>query len=548
MSPSRRCRLRTCLALSLVLVVVESVRGDETLDRALEAILRRPELSGSTFGVEVRRVDSGETVLAHEKSLLLAPASTTKLVTCAGALLALGADHRFTTRVVRTGPIDEGTVEGDLVLVATGDPNLSQRPVDGDRLRYVDHDHTYAGFVDADVVPGDPLAVLRSLADQIVKSGVRKVTGDVIVDDGFFSERDDDFVGPFSAFCLNDNVIDVSIAPGTVAGAPARVDFRPNLPIFEVGVTARTVTADGRLRLSVEQGSSPTSFVVSGTIPLGRGPVLRVASFRDSALVGALVLAHLLEEKGVTIQGSRRTSTFGPSVYSSYEAVATHRSPPLAESIKVILKTSHNLHATMLPVIVGAEVAGRGSRAHGFRVMSEHLAALGVACESVILQSGSGGDRADRLSAGFLVDLLVAMTRREDFPLFLDALPVGGADGTLVDHLRDPSLHGRVRAKTGTLVYRGSFGRPWVYLSKALAGYLDLRSSSDPNALYAFSITIANTVCDSRPEGVELLFGAQEEILKAVVDWHRRDLAARQTESHRSSATEPASSAPGGGR
>src|SRR5690606_42001415 len=67
----------------------------------------------------------------------------------------------------------------------------------------------------------------------------------------------------FSAFCLNDNVIDVSIAPGTVAGAPARVDFRPNLPIFEVGVTARTVTADGRLRLSVEQGSSPTSFVVS---------------------------------------------------------------------------------------------------------------------------------------------------------------------------------------------------------------------------------------------------------------------------------------------
>lgn len=49
------------------------------------------------------------------------PASTTKLVTAAAALLALGPDHTFTTRVVAAGP-------RRVVIVGGGDPFLASSP------------------------------------------------------------------------------------------------------------------------------------------------------------------------------------------------------------------------------------------------------------------------------------------------------------------------------------------------------------------------------------------------------------------------------------
>ncbi|MEQ6902252.1 D-alanyl-D-alanine carboxypeptidase/D-alanyl-D-alanine-endopeptidase [Nocardioides sp. YIM 152588] len=58
------------------------------------------------------------------------PASTTKVVTSAAALLALGADHTFTTRTVRSGG-DGGNGGGvpTLTLVGGGDPFLTAAPV-----------------------------------------------------------------------------------------------------------------------------------------------------------------------------------------------------------------------------------------------------------------------------------------------------------------------------------------------------------------------------------------------------------------------------------
>ena len=91
-------------------------------------------------------------------------------------------------------------------------------------------------------------------------------------------------------------------------------------------------------------------------------------------------------------------------------------------------------------------------------------------------------------------------------------------DGTLATRFRAADLQGRIRAKTGTLVYRGSFNKRWIYISKALAGYVDLRSPERPEEMLVFSITIANTVADSRKAGVDALFRAQEDILRAVIE------------------------------
>ena len=90
----------------------------------------------------------------------------------------LGADYRFRTPVYRTGPISkDGVLRGDLVLVAGGDPNLSNRVRSDDTLAFENEDHAYGQVLEAKVVPGDPLQVIRDLAKQVAAKGVKRIEG-----------------------------------------------------------------------------------------------------------------------------------------------------------------------------------------------------------------------------------------------------------------------------------------------------------------------------------------------------------------------------------
>ncbi|MEM7233391.1 MAG: D-alanyl-D-alanine carboxypeptidase/D-alanyl-D-alanine-endopeptidase, partial [Planctomycetota bacterium] len=511
------------------------------LDDAVAKILSRPVLSGSTVSVLVRRVGSGEVIYSHAPNRLLPPASTSKLLSSAGALAILGKNYRFRTPVVATGPIENGRLKGDLVLVASGDPNLSQRVNPKGRLRFRDTDHSYAGFSgDASTVPGDPLVVLKSLARKVAKAGVTNVLGDVIVDDGLFAERNDSFVGNFSALCVNDNLIDVRIAPGDRIGDLVRIAVLPRSDAIQVRVLARTVTAGNPLKLWIESKPGAANFEVHGTMPITASPRLRVGSIRDPAQTGASILKELLEAEGIEIDGRARTARFGPKVYARQRKLAEHVSAPLSEALRVILKVSQNVHSTMLPVIVGALKGERADRVGGFERMRDYFNRVSLDTKNIVVQSGSGGGHVDRLSSRFLVDLLTHLASRTDFHVIWDALPISGVDGTLSSRLRTPSLRTRVRAKTGTLLYRGAFSDRWVYVSKALAGYIDLTGRGRRQDLAVFSITIANTLVESQRRGADQLFRIQEDILQAVVDAERAARIERAVERSSLPGSKPA--------
>src|SRR6267142_744552 len=94
----------------------------------IQTIMDRPEFRHAIFGIEFYSLDTDKPIYTLNAEKLFTPASTTKLLTEGTALELLGADFRFHTRVYRTGPIHaNGTLDGDLVLVASGDPNLSGR-------------------------------------------------------------------------------------------------------------------------------------------------------------------------------------------------------------------------------------------------------------------------------------------------------------------------------------------------------------------------------------------------------------------------------------
>jgi hypothetical protein len=117
----------------------------------VEAILADAKVERGYWGLLVVDVNTGGTLYALNEKRYFTPASNTKLYTTVAALALLGPQHTFTTRVLSYAPADEhGRLMGDLVLVAGGDPNLSNRKF------------PYALRVERD---GPPEKILAALAD-----------------------------------------------------------------------------------------------------------------------------------------------------------------------------------------------------------------------------------------------------------------------------------------------------------------------------------------------------------------------------------------------
>src|SRR5256714_15273550 len=164
-------------------------QGPAAFPARMQAIMSRPEFAHSTFGIEFYSLDTGKALYQINPDKLMVPGSTTKLLTEGAVLELLGGDYRFHTRVYRTGPIKkDGTLEGDIVLVASGDPNLSGRIQGDGTLVYENMDHSYGGSDSKGL--GDPLLVIKELAQQIADKGIRRGKGRVRGAGRLFPEGD----------------------------------------------------------------------------------------------------------------------------------------------------------------------------------------------------------------------------------------------------------------------------------------------------------------------------------------------------------------------
>lgn len=120
------------------------LRGDDLAKRAVrsaEDILAEARLTDKT-SFAVADTATGRGLEGHAQTRARPPASVTKAVTALYALDVLGADHRFETRLIATGGIVNGQVQGDLILAGGSDPTL-----DTDALAGMAADLKAAGII-----------------------------------------------------------------------------------------------------------------------------------------------------------------------------------------------------------------------------------------------------------------------------------------------------------------------------------------------------------------------------------------------------------------
>lgn len=462
-------------------------RAPSVTDKIHE-IWSRPEFVHASFGVAVYDLDAKKQLVGLNAEQLFTPGSTTKLLTMGTALALLGADYRFHTPVYRTAPVSGGTLRGDLVLVATGDPNLSGRIV-GDTLGFSNEDHSYAGQGDPNAKAiGDPLLVMRQLADQIAASGIRRVDGRVVVDVSLFpqGERELGTGVVISPAVFNDNVIDLLMKPGDTAGDALQVRVSPELGVIRV-VNEATTSATGSVpalrRMVTRDSSGGTTVRLSGTYPAGGPPLLSSTAVPDPADFTRRALIAALGERGITVRDTAAQPAPVPTAvaptYADSQRVAEHVSLPLAEEIKVTLKVSQNLHASMTPYLLGAvvgHVRGRGALQAGFDAERAFLERGGLDLIAAAQGDGAGGAPAAFYSPAFMTQYLAMMAARPDSAVFRRALPILGRDGTLWNIQPQSPAAGRVFAKTGTFAAVDPLNRRTIITGKGLAGYMTTSS------------------------------------------------------------------------
>jgi serine-type D-Ala-D-Ala carboxypeptidase/endopeptidase (penicillin-binding protein 4) len=456
----------------------------DALARRVEGVLATPGFQSGHWGILVVDRKSGQTVYERNPDLLFAPASVTKLFSTAAALVELGANYRFQTPLVRRGDVDvKGTLHGDVILVAQGDLAMGGRTGPEGSMVYQDNDHTYAGGnLNGQVVPTDPLAGLEHIAREVKAAGISEITGEVIVDDRLFAPSPSSGSGPrmVSPIVINDNVIDVFAQPASKAGNPAVVSFQPATQFVTMDAQVATVPAGVTPELEI-RSVGPRRFAVRGRLPVGHSQVVKIYEVEEPAAFARALLIEALRRHGVRVASSPldvNPTDKLPSRSNVAEAprVAEYTSPPFSEYLRVILKVSHNLHASTLPLLLASRHGGRTLQA-GLKRQGMVLKSLGVEPGVVSFGGGAGGARADLVTPRATVTLLRAMAARPDFAAYDTALPILGRDGTLAKAVsKDSPVRGHVHAKTGTFFVENDLNGKIILTSKALAGYLETAS------------------------------------------------------------------------
>ena len=471
--------LRSCCWMVLLLVGVGSAVSEDRVPPKVREVMDSAKYKQAHWGLLAVDLKTGEVRHERNSEKLFAPASVTKCFSVACALDAFGADHRFETPIVRRGEVNsDGVLTGDLILIASGDLTFGGRTTESGEIAFTNGDHTYAsGGTESELTPQDPLAGLNELARQVAKAGIKRVRGDVLIDDRLFEKAEGSGSGPgrLTPIYVNDNLIDFTIAP-TKAGQPAEVKWRPESKSFRIETHVETIASKGKTETSVRDLGGGR-FSVHGEIAEDHKPVLRVVEASDANSFARTLLIESLQRQGVAVDAP--TSADHPhdklpprDETLKLPSVAKFVSPPLAENARLILKVSHNQHASTLPLLVAAK-HGERTLSQGLRRQHDFLKRAGVDVETISFGGGAGGSRSDYTTPAATVQLLRYMATRPDFESYRRALPRLGVDGTLAKSVgADSPAKDKVFAKTGTLYWDNVMNNGSLLTSKALAGYL----------------------------------------------------------------------------
>jgi D-alanyl-D-alanine carboxypeptidase/D-alanyl-D-alanine-endopeptidase (penicillin-binding protein 4) len=407
------------------------------LQGKIDEVLRSPAADQATVGLEVRSLQSGETLAAVNARKLMMPASATKVVTLAAAADRLGWDYSFRTDAYVVGTITGGTLHGSLVVVGSGDPTIDNWDGAADRA--------FASFA----------ALLR-------QQGIRTIAGDVVGDDSVFDDSlglgpgwawDDlpaSYAAAVSGLQFNQNTAQLAISPGARSGAPVRIEILPAFAPVSIRNVATTESGADAEPLIIRAAARSDVIEVQGAVPRGARRGIHNVAVGNATLYFARALHAGLLANGIAVTGTARDIDELPASLdrSGARLVGSLFTTRLGDMARTMMKVSQNLFAETLLRTVGVNT---GSPAAPTRVVASVLNAWGIPSSQFVIVDGSGLSRYNLVTSDALVNVLAHVYQDDRLrDEFMRTLPIAGVDGTLEHRFVGTAAAANLRAKTGS--------------------------------------------------------------------------------------------------
>lgn len=437
--------IRNKIVLLCLLLCLHLLAGAQT-PAPVKWLLQAPYMRGASFSLVVKDVQEGKTVYSYDTDRLQSPASVLKTVATATALEILGEDYRYPTTLEYDGILESGTLEGNLYIKGSGDPSLGS----------------------SHFAPGQNKFLSTWIA-ALQKAGIKHITGSVISDESIFDTegvsikwlREDmgNYYAPGSyGISIFDNMYKLSLQTGAAGTRPVLKGTEPDIPFirFKNYLKAAPVSSDSAYFIG-----APLDDVryLYGVLPANREAYVLKGDIPDPALYLARYLTDQLQQKGIRVDGS-------PSCYrieveenrwkkGERKEIVTTYSPTLREIASVCNHVSHNLYADALVKTVGLQYKPRrnemiSSFGRGVQVVKEYWEKKGLDVFPLRMNDGSGLAPADKVSAGFMGELLVYMaTESAVSDAFIASLPQAGIEGSVRNFLKGSKLQGKAHLKSG---------------------------------------------------------------------------------------------------
>jgi D-alanyl-D-alanine carboxypeptidase/D-alanyl-D-alanine-endopeptidase (penicillin-binding protein 4) len=471
------------------------------MQSVVEGLIKSRKYNAGGLGVVIKDLAKDSVVVAVNPDMPMNPASVQKLITGAAAFELLGPTYTFATRIYIDGPFqaDSGIVDGNIYIRGVGEPGINPEK-------------------------------LWLIVQHLRHRGVRKVTGNIIIDDYFFDEV---AVGPgfsedesrsyqslISALPVSYSSFAVHHRPGHQVGSPVFVDIFPKVEGVKINSTATTVHgAKGRIDVSTSLQNGVTQINVRGSMGLEEPPGYTYRRMWQSWESFGGAFRAQCADNGIRITGKTMRQRV-PDSLTAKAPFYLYGGEPLTEFIQHMFKWSSNFIAEMLFKTMGAEKMGDpGTWPKGAATVSSWWEFRGLPGKPQIINgSGMGGERSslprsgvddedssgappkndNRVSPMQIVELLAYVSKQKSYyPDYVASLSSAGVDGTLRSRFQRSKLRGIIRAKTGTLNS--------VKVS-TLAGYMFL-----DNKTYAFAVFCKNVGPNQYDNWI-----MQEQILEAV--------------------------------
>ena len=392
--------------------------------------LKRAGIPQDSVGVFVQAVDSTSPALAHNGSKSLNPASVMKLVTTASALDILTPAYRWKTVVYRDGRVNNGALDGNLIIKGSGDPSFKAQEF---------------------------WRLLMSLQQQ----GIKQINGDLLIDKSYFAKKvgarqtfDDETWRAYnaepSAFLVNGRNTSFKFI-ATDTGVNVTQEFElPEVQIVNNMKLTQGACGEWRSRFGYTVKPKETGAVVtfSGTFsPACEERYLELSVFDDEKYA-FYTFKKLWKELGGSFNGKLKVQDTPASAVKILEQL----SEPLGYVERDINKWSNNLMARQLLLTIAAEkLSPPATEANGEKAVKSWLSAKGLNFRELVIENGSGLSRVERISAEHLGQMLVNTYNSPIMPELMASLPILTLDGTIKKRLADSPVMGRAHLKTGSL-------------------------------------------------------------------------------------------------